>query len=381
LLTIGVLVGLAALSKVSGVLVIPAVAAAVLLDAYRRRLPFARFIVNGLLAALPFAVLFVPWMLYGVVTFNDPFGTRTHLRPGYYFDTSLTLIQVIPLLPEVYLGYWGKLASAVYLHPDTYTVLATLPLLAIIGVVRARRPILCSRMAAEQTLVLLVLTGASAAGLLHWLQTIQFITGRLAFPAHVAFAVAITAGLRLLATRLRLDAPLRAYAVGIMIVAGLVLSGISLHTAYAPPPKLSHESLPALQGNPYDFEGTIRFLGYAQDSAILQGETYTLTLCWEVLRATERPAAFSIKIVRDGAIIADRTSVHGLGRYFSPLWQPGDRFCDAVDVPIQTPPQPGQTYDLLLVLLDARTQAVDWTATAMDGTPVQFPFIGQVHAP
>jgi hypothetical protein len=33
---------------------------------------------------------------------------------------------------------------------------------------------------------------------------------------------------------------------------------------------------------------------------------------------------------------------------------------------------------MLVILLDAETQAVDWAATMPDGTPVQFPIVGQV---
>lgn len=429
LMLIGVLAGLAALSKVSGLLILPAVGVAVLLDWYKRKLPLSRFIVNGVIAAVPFMLLFVPWMVYGIITFNDPFGTLTHLRPGYYFDTPLTLIEVVPLLPEVYLGYWGKLASAVYLHPVTYTLLGTLPLLAVIGVVVGWRnynrhktdtvvqfsksrgksspppnplpitwrggtekkssPYLfinAPTIHFEQGLVLVVLAAGSAIGLLHWLQTIQFITGRLAYMAHVAVAIGITAGLRMLISSSKspnLENALQTYAVGVMAVSGVILSAMSIYTAYAPPIKLTRETLPTLQGNAYDFENTIRFLGYSQENfqPTLSGDSYPITLCWEVLNSTERPAAFSVKIVKDGNIIADRTSVHGMGRYFSPLWQPGDLFCDAVDVPIQQTPQAGQTYDILLVLLDARTQAVDWQATTVDEAPVQFPFIGQVQAP
>lgn len=82
-----------------------------------------------------------------------------------------------------------------------------------------------------------------------------------------------------------------------------------------------------------------------------------------------------------GAARTDRTSVHGMGRYDSGQWKPGDRWCDTVDVPISTPPEAGMTYDILLVMLDARTGAVDWQATTLDGTAIQYPFIGQVVAP
>jgi 4-amino-4-deoxy-L-arabinose transferase-like glycosyltransferase len=401
LMLIGALLALAALSKVSALLIAPGVGLAILLDGYKHRLPIWRILWNGLLIGIPLLLLFAPWVLYGLTTYNDPIGTKTHLRPGYYYDQPLTFAQFLPLLPEIYLGYWGKLASAIYLHPLTYTALGLILVLAIAGYVLSpitksslakKQPVLLplsefgegvgGRGNSLQFLVLAVIILVSLAGLIHWLQTIQFITGRLMFQAHGAVAIAITGGLYLLSRRFpSFTRPIQLFTVGVMLAAGVLLTPISLYTTYAPPTMLTAEQLPALQGNPVDFAETIRFLGMSQDSTVSSGDSHTLTLCWEVLQPTERPAAFSIKIVHDGNIIADRTSVHGLGRYDSGQWRTGDRWCDLVRIPIITTPQPGVTYDLLLVMLDARTQAVDWAASAPDGTPVQYPFIGQVTAP
>jgi hypothetical protein len=402
LLVIGALLALAALSKVSALLIAPGVGLAVLLDGYQRRLPIWRVLWNGLLIGIPLLLLFAPWVLYGLTSYNDPIGTKTHLRPGYYYDQPLTFTQFLPLLPEVYLGYWGKLASAIYLHPLTYTSLGLILVISISGYVfgfisrgtgtKIQKIFLPLSVHGEgaggrgkhfpQFLVLAAIILVSLAGLVHWLQTIQFITGRLMFQAHAAVAIAITIGLYLLSRRFpSLTHPVQLFTVGIMLAAGVLLTPISIYTAYAPPPILTTEQLPPLQGNPVDFAGTIRFLGMNQHTTILSGNSHTVTLCWQVLQPTERPAAFSIKIVRDGNIIADRTSVHGLGRYDSGQWKTEGRWCDTVRIPISTPPQPGLTYDLLLVMLDARSQAVDWAAAAPDGTHIQYPFIGQVTAP
>jgi 4-amino-4-deoxy-L-arabinose transferase-like glycosyltransferase len=385
LLWIGVLLGLGALSKVNALLVAPAVGIALLLDWRNRKIPFLQFVANGLILALPLALMFGPWVIYGVLAYQDPIGTRTHLRPGYFFDHVMNLVDLVPLFPEVYLGYWGKLASAVYLHPVTYTLLGTLVLLALSGYARwliSRRAIPfvgahggALHLTTQQVIILTVVFIVSAAGLIHWLQTIHFITGRLMYNAHIAVAIGITGGLYFLAPWRQW---LQIYAVSVMTAAGLLLAPMSLYTAYAPPTILTREQLPTLQGSTVDFEHVIRFLGYMQESEILQGDSHTIQLCWEVLQTTTRPAAFSIKLVHDGQIIADRTSVHGMGRYISTLWKPGDIFCDFVEIPITTAPEAGQTYDILLVLLDARTQAVDWQAATPDGTPIQYPFIGKV---
>jgi 4-amino-4-deoxy-L-arabinose transferase-like glycosyltransferase len=388
-IVIGLLLALAGLSKVSGLLIAPGVGVALLLDAYKRRLSLWQLVVNGVLVGLPLLMLFAPWMAYGYSTYNDPLGTTTHLRPGYFYDQPLNLVDLLPLLPEVYLGYWGKLASAIYLHPLTYTALGVILALSIGGYAawiwgrRGRNNRLqLNNLQVQQVIVLGTIIVVSLIGLIHWLQTIHFITGRLMFQAHAAVAILITGGLYLLAWRFRgLTRPLQLYSSGVVIAAGVLLTPISIYTAYAPPQMLTATELPTLMGQPADFEGMIRFLGYTQDSAILEGNLHPITLCWEVLEKPTRPAAFSVKFVRDGNIVADRTSVHGMGRYDSGQWQPGDRWCDPVDVPITGTLEPGQTYDILLVLLDGKTGAVDWQATTMDGTPIQYPFIGQVTSP
>jgi hypothetical protein len=385
-LLIGALLGLAALAKITGLLLAPAVGLALLLDGYRRHVSVWRIVLNGLLVGVPIALVFGPWVLYGLTSYHDPLGMNTHLQPGHFYEQPLTLAQMLPLLPEVYLGYWGKLASAIYLHPLTYTALGTLLVLSGAGYVswaaRGRYRIDLCDLPTQQALVLLTMIVFGVIGLIHWLQTIQFITGRLMFQAHLAAMLGLTGGLYLLARRFPgWTRALQLYSTGLVVTAGAVLVPVSLYTAYAPPPLLSPNQLPSLSGSPVDFDHTLRFLGYTQDSPALDAPIHTLQLCWQVLQPAARPAAFSLKFVHDGTIIGDRTSVPGMGRYDSGQWKTGDIWCDRVDVPVTGPVVAGQTYDVLLVLLDAKTQAVDWQAAAPDGTPIQYPFIAQVVGP
>ncbi len=386
-LILGLTLAVGALAKISILLVAPGAGVALLLDAYRRKRPLSRLIINGLLVALPLIVFFGPWVVFGWMNYGDPLGLNTHLRPGYFNPTPLTLIQLVPLLSEVYLGYWGKLASAVYLHPVTYTVLGTLLILTASGFIvalfrRSRWKLDLNNLRVQQVIVLITVIIFGIIGLIHWLQTIDFITGRLMYQAHPAVALLMTGGLYLLAARFpHWKRPLQAYSLGLIVFSGVFLAPMSLYTAFAPPTMLTQSQLPALSGTPVDFDHTIRFIGYTQDTSVLSGDLHTIQLCWQVLQPAARPGAFSVKIVHNGDIIGDRTSIHGLGRYDSSQWKPGDTWCDSVDVPITKTPQSGITYDVLLVMLDARTQAVDWHATAPDGTPIQYPFIAQVSAP
>lgn len=373
-LAVGVALGLAGLAKVSTLLLAPAVGVAVMIGA-RRRIPV--IIKHGALIAVPLALTFGVWAAWGWFVYGDPLGTDTHRFPGQYFDPPLGVGAVLARLPEVYLSYWGKFGSAVYLHPATYAALTGVLVLAGIGYVFGRRA-----WHAIPLRVMGVISVAAAvifAGVWYWVATINFITGRLMFPAHGALVLLVTGGVYALAQRIpRADVFLRALLVIPVAVAGLVIAPMAIHTAYTPPRPLA-DNLPELNATVYDFGESMRLLGWRTDeTALTPGELYTVTLCWRVLQPTDRAAAYSFRLVRDGVPIGERTTVHGLGRYGSRQWTAGYTFCDALDVPIHTA-EPGVTYDMLLVMLDAQTGAVDWQATTPDGVPVQFPVLGQVN--
>lgn len=402
-LMLGVLLALGALSKVNVLLVAPGVGLALLWDLYNRRYTFIRFLSYGLLTGLPLVVLFGPWVAWGIINYGDPFGFMTHFNPTLSYDQRLTVPQLLPLMPEIYLSYWAKFGLAkIYLNPVTYTAMGVLLAFSLLGylvsALHPRRSIsflhtllhaLLHSLHVQQALVLGVVFLVVFAGLIRWMQEIAIITGRLMYPAHIAIAIGLTGGLYGLARAFpRLTRPLQLGATGLMAVAGIILSPVAIAQTYAPPRMLTPDQLPALQGGPVDYDGTIRLLGFTQETPVLSGSTHTVTLCWEVLKAAERPAAFSVKLVRDGVIVADRTSTHGLGSYPSPAWQPGDIWCDEVEMPFDDPdvqddplPQPGTVYDILVVLLDARTREVDWQPTLPDGREIQFPFVGQVISP
>ena len=93
-------------------------------------------------------------------------------------------------------------------------------------------------------------------------------------------------------------------------------------------------------------------------------------------------AAFSLKLFdSNGSSYGDRTSVHGLGHYPTALWQVGDIFCDDVDMLVMATLPADHSFNLLVVVLDPHTMAVDWPATTPGNmSPVQYPIIGQIRS-
>jgi hypothetical protein len=378
---IGLLVGAGALTKVSVLLVAPAVAVAVVWriwqDNPRPVVGLRRVVVAGTVAAVPLLLTFGIWAGWGWLAYGDPFGTNTHIHPTLNYDPPLSWDATLRGLPAIYQTYVGLLGYAnVYMSGWVYAMLTAVLLAGLVGLMIGWRSI-----PVGPGLALLALWAVTGIGFLRWYRTIFDVTGRLLMPAHIAYALALTFGLMLLSRWLP-GRWLRLIGAGAHLLAGGVLTFVTLHAAYAPPVTAD---LPPLQGPTYTFDETIRLLGYHTPTDTITAPIHPITLCWEVLQPTDRLAAYAVRYVQDGVPVAQRTTVHGLGRYNSTLWQPGTRFCDRVDMPMgdarfgASPPQPGIRYDILLVMLDARSGAVNWTASAPDGSAVQFPVLGQVH--
>ncbi|MEL6271834.1 MAG: hypothetical protein AAFR22_18650, partial [Chloroflexota bacterium] len=281
---------------------------------------------------------------------------------------------VLARLPEVYLSYWGKFGSAVYLHPVTYGALTVVIVVSVVGYILCRGMAWARHGLAPTGVVLLTAAGTMFAGLWYWVATINFITGRLMFPAHLAYVLIVVGGFYALARRFPVwEGGLRALLVVPVAVTGLVTAPMVVYAAYAPPQRILAE-----QDALFVFDETVRLTDYAAESVVIgPGEMAVFTLCWDVMAAPSRPAAYSLRIVKDGVPVGERTTVHGLGRYDWRQWQVGDAWCEGLEVPVGDV-EPGTVYDVLLVLLDAQTGAVDWQATTADGTPVPFPVVGQV---
>lgn len=362
---LGLALGLAGLAKVNALLLGPTVAAAILVASHT----WAARVRHALVALVPFALTSGAWMAWGWLVYRDPFGTSSHHFPGQHFDPPLGPIAVLSRMPEVYLSYWGKFASAVYLHPATYAALTVWLLLALAGYALPRGDV--RPMRGRVLLVLTVLVGF--AGLWYWVATVNFITGRLLFPAHGALVVVVVGGWRRWS---RYVSPMwaRSLAVVPLAVITVVLVPLVIARAYAVPDARTSAALSPVQ---VDYADTMRLVAWHAPDTITSDTLATVTLCWHVLQETERPAAYALKLVRDGVPVGERTTVHGLGRYDSTAWAAGYQFCDAVDVSVGTVER-GAAYDVLVVMLDAQTGAVDWPATTGDGTPLPFPVLGQV---
>jgi 4-amino-4-deoxy-L-arabinose transferase-like glycosyltransferase len=391
----GVLLGLGALSKVNTLLVAPGVGLALLFDWRNHHRSFGRLVLNGLLLGIPILLIFGPWVLYGLTTYNDPFGFSPYavLRPAIA-PPPPTLGEVIAALPELYMSYWAKFGQAqAWMSTPTYFLLTALVGVSVAGFLiflagSFRKRFRINALAAQQSVVLALVVVLLLGGTIQWLLSLfsarSTFTGRLMYPAHIATAILITGGLYLLSRHTSISRrTLQLGTVGLTAALGLITGPVANYAIYAAPAILAQSQLPKLKGGPIDFDHTMRFLGYSQTSPVIRpGEFHTTTVCWEVLRTPERSGAFTLKFF-DGSnrTVGERTSLAGMGRFPSVLWKARDIFCDEVDIAVDRSLPPAQTFDVVVAMLDPLTTQVNWQATNADKIPVAVPIIGQVASP
>ncbi|MCC6613271.1 MAG: glycosyltransferase family 39 protein [Anaerolineae bacterium] len=380
LLVLGALVGLAGLAKINALAVAPAALMAVVLVC-RPREDWLRLAGRMCLWALPVALVLLPWLIWGALTYGDPLGTNTHVRVGFVYDPPLTLPQLAAQLPNAFTSYWARFGLSVAFYPVTYTLYGLLVLASLAGYAAGGTGWLRSQR--DRALVLATFAALSVIGLLRWMSLHPAIPARLILPAHAVFAIGLAGGLLLLARRLpRLSAPLRGYAAALMMSTGILEATIAIAGAFGglPAPTQPEEDRPAASA--IDFDSAVRLVSAQLGGLRLAGDRFPVTLCWDVLRVPDREPAYTVKLIGDSGILSDRTTLFGLGLRPTVRWHDGDSWCETVDIPLSGRARPpASAYDVVLNLLDANTFAADWPAQAASGAPLDPVVLGRVYSP
>jgi 4-amino-4-deoxy-L-arabinose transferase-like glycosyltransferase len=153
-----------------------------------------------------------------------------------------------------------------------------------------------------------------------------------------------------------------------------------LHPAYADPEMVSRQEIQArTQLSALRFGESIRLLGHKLDRHRAQpGEEIRVTLCWESLASMEEDFAYFVHFLGpEESIVGARTTHPGLGRYPTSRWSPGDRFCDLLDVPVELRTPAPAVYDV----------EVGWhkpdgeerlPAYGADGSPLEWVLLSQI---
>lgn len=338
---LGLSVGLAALSKVSALALLPlAVAALVLTGRQTRR--WAEVCRTAVMVVLVAAAVAGWWYIRNAVVYSDPFGLKTHYKTWWAHEEPLSPAQLWAQLPGVELSFWAAFGMGnVHLPGVVYTVLRILVRLAVAGLliwaVRAWRARHRPGARAWSLALLALWVLVVFAALLRWMQLVEAALGRLLFPAVGAIAVLLVWGLAQFVPRRFAAWPGLAFAGGLLVVATLA-PWVAIGPAYARPPLLAPDEIAAC-ARPADvrFGDGIRLVGYELERhSAHPGEEVGITLCWEATAPLAKDYACFIHFLGPAeSIIGARDTHPGLGRFPTSQWTPGDAFCDLVRVPIE----------------------------------------------
>lgn len=334
---LGVLSGLAVVTKMSGLALLPLSGAVVLLIIGRSRswkqIPWAGALLTG-----PAALLAGPVLVRNQVLYGEPTALARMSAIWGQHDPPLSYAKALREVPNVWTSFWARFGYGQIPIPDAlYWLLLAVTGLAFVGlVIGLLRAWGCFPPVAVWSLALL-----AAVGVLYAFLVLSYVrvsltggNGRFAFPALPAYALLLFLGLSAWLPR-RWHVGLAWIAHGGMLTFAMVALLAFLRPAYAAPPLLS---VPPTPSHFIGWRlGDLAILhGYALDRDIVHaGEDVTITLFWEAQTASDvNYVAFVHLLAPADAQVGARDTYPGLGRYPTTQWRPGDIFADPVSVPL-----------------------------------------------
>jgi 4-amino-4-deoxy-L-arabinose transferase-like glycosyltransferase len=336
-LFLGLLLGLASITKVSGLVLFPLVALALLLI---HRGVNRAFLRDG---AIVLAVAFVVggwWYVRNAVSYSDPFTVGAHTsgdaqyRPllerlghdlsgiehTFWANPARTFVSEI-WVDEILL-WWGRIG------------LALLVLVVLLSWSRARANL--------PTLVILLSWPLTYVFLLvvYWNAMFRWPFGRLLFPAIVPLLLLLVWGWQAVIPK-RLRRSFTMLGAGTLVVASILIPFVSLYPLYRPwsgkQPEQAEHQLDTVYVDPRTGQEIARLVSYHLPEAYATSGTYhPIELCWEPLGQTDVPYAMFVQLLDlsqldsqgSPGIWGRRETYPGLGNLPTDRWPVGDLFCD-----------------------------------------------------
>jgi hypothetical protein len=341
---LGVLLGLAALSKLQVLGLFGLAAVTGLWLAVRRR-SWTLPLVALPWVALPALAIAGWWYWRNHALYGDWLGVRTLLTINGERTTPQTLGNLRGELRGLRYSFWGLFGWFSILLPAwIYRVLDAISVLALIGLPVAGWTSYRSRndpQEREGRRVIILLAGWAVLliGLmLYWATFATSSQGRLLFPGLSAFAVLFTVGLASLIGATR--RPTRAAMLALLPI-GLLATSIYSLTVLLPISYHAPTPIAALPAGAQPLH-----IAYAAGPELIGvdvapgryhgGDRVPVTLYWRTPRRLTDNIPLFVQLLDDqGRVIGNVTTQAGWGRNPTSLWQPGVIYPDPYTVPVQ----------------------------------------------
>ncbi|MBC8252716.1 MAG: glycosyltransferase family 39 protein [Ardenticatenia bacterium] len=379
---LGVLVGLAVLTKMSGLALLPLALVTVTLVGWRDHAWHQVGWAWVALFCLP-ALLAAPILSRNLRLYGEPTALRRMSEIWGQHDPPLSYAKALWQVPNVWTSFWARFGyGQIPVSNSIYQVLLVIVGLAIVGLIiwliRERR-----RLAAVtywQLLLLVAVGGLYAFLLLDYTRvSLTGGNGRFAFPALPAYALLLFLGLSGWLPR-RWHNILALVAHAGMLAFALIALVVYLRPAYTVPHLLRQKSAPP---HPVELRfGELMILhGYALDREVMYpGDDLTITLYWQALATPDTDYTVFVHLLGPhGELLGARDTYPALGRFPTTQWQPGDVLADPVPVPVRpdaatvAPAAVRLEVGLYELVAGKRLPIVD-----VAGNPVDSPIVGRI---
>jgi 4-amino-4-deoxy-L-arabinose transferase-like glycosyltransferase len=365
---LGAVIGLAALSKVSALGLLPLAGLALVVVTWRRR-DLGLLLTAGAVLAATVAALVGWWTLRNWQLYGDPLGLNAMVAIAGPRHPRPNLLQLTGEWQGFVWSFWGLFGGLnVPLEGWTYTLLDALAMIGAVGLI-----LLAVRSKVRQTwraswLAVLLLAAWPAivfVALIRWTLMTQASQGRLMFSALSALCILFALGwVQWLPARAR---PIGTAALASVLFAVAALTPFRvIAPAYARAATLPAQSVP----NRLDvtFGDRIQLMGYDVDrTAIVPGDRIAVTVYWRALQAIDRDYSVFVHLLGSADILlAQRDTYPGRGLMPTSTWIPGQAFGDTIMLTVPRNAYAPDTAQIELGVYDFTT-GQRLPATAVDG--------------
>jgi 4-amino-4-deoxy-L-arabinose transferase-like glycosyltransferase len=319
---LGLVLGLACLSKLGGLglLILTAMISAV--EARRRR--SARPLVGGLIALAVAVAVAGWWYVRNWTLYGDPTGLNMMLDVVGRGSPPSSLSELWGEFRGLRMSFWALFGwFSILVAPAAYAILDAVSLFALagLGVWFVRQWKKRWESTPKPLIVLTPWLAIVSLGLVRWTWTTPASQGRLLFPAISAISTLLMLGLSQL-----VPARYTKTFVSVMSLVTLVFAAVCpflyIAPAYARPPVISPDQVPP--GVVHDFGEKIRLLGCQLDREEGRpGETLGITFYWQGLGEIREDYYLFIHLLgRRGQLVGNEDTYPGWGTYPTSLWKP-----------------------------------------------------------
>jgi hypothetical protein len=336
-LSLGTVLGLAALTKSQTLALAPITALVVSARAVRRR-SWKELFIGGLATALPLLLIAGWWYWRNLRLYGDLSGVDMFIQILGKRDVPADLPQLWRERFGFLAGYWGNFGGInVPMAAWTYSVLNTIVPIATLGLIVALAKSQISNLKSQKlatchlpfAICLLWALGVFVPWLV-WARVTWSSQGRLVFYAISVWSLLLAVGLAGWLPRRWGRWAVAAFALFLL---GLAVAAPFAWIAptYALPKPLTDAQIAAIPHSlEVTFGDTMRLLGCdLETTSVEPGGKVTVTLYWEALAPAERPYSVFVHLLGEGDIpIAQRDTYPGMGLLSTAELEPGYTWAD-----------------------------------------------------